>query len=209
MGSKATSSEKGMKSKFLLAAFIALAILALAVGTAFAGWTAIKNSGYAVTTNWHGIDVPGGQVVVATAGTTDQNVKKIEFIWKNASEFIIWDENITVSGPLVTSAVPGNVPQEVVDWANSKNGVKYWYAQSSHTPIEVGDWGVQVRFFKNGLRENEIGSEAEDFVVRATSFNTVPETPWGPIAISATFLGALGLFVFRKKLPLFRAQGIR
>ena len=199
-------SEKGMKSKLFLAAFIALAISALTIGTAFAGWAAIKNTGYAVTTNWHGIDVPGGQVVIATAGTIDQNVKKIEFIWKNANEFIIWDENITVSGPLVTSAVPGNVPQEVVDWANSKNGVKYWYAQSSHTPTEVGDWGVQVRFF--GIVRVRGNSEV-DFVVRATSFNMVPETPWGPIAISATLLGALGLFVFRKKLPPFRAQGIR
>ena len=199
-------SEKGMKSKLFLAAFIALAISALTIGTAFAGWAAIKNTGYAVTTNWHGIDVPGGQAVIATAGTTDQNVKKIEFIWKNANEFIIWDENITVAGPLVTSAVPGNVPQEVVDWANSKNGVKYWYAQSSHTPTEVGDWGVQVRFLGT-VRVR--GNSEVDFVVRATPFNVVPETPWGPIAISATLLGALGLFVFRKKLPPVRAQGIR
>jgi hypothetical protein len=199
-------SEKGMKSKLFLAAFIALAISALTIGTAFAGWAAIRNTGYAVTTNWHGIDVPGGQAVIATAGTTDQNVKKIEFIWKNANEFIIWDENITIAGPLVTSAVPGNVPQEVVDWANSKNGVKYWYAQSSHTPTEVGDWGVQVRFLGT-VRVR--GNGEVDFVVRATSFNVVPETPWGPIAISATLLGALGLFVFRKKLPPFRAKAIR
>jgi hypothetical protein len=200
-------SEKGMKSKLFLAAFIALAISALTIGTVFAGWESIKNSRYAVTTNWHGIEVPGGQVVVATAGTTDLNVIKVEFIWKNASEFIVWDENITVSS-MVTHDVPPNVPQEVVEWANDQPaGVMYKYAQSSHTPTELGDWGVQVRFF--GIARRARGSDAEDFVVRATSFNLVPETPWGPIAISATLLGALGLFVFRKKLPPFRAQRIR
>ena len=198
-------SEKGMKSKILLAAFIALAISALAVGTVFAQWPAIT-TGYAVTTNWHGTDVPGGQEVIVTAGTTDANVKTINFTWKTPGGVIVWSEIIPVSGPLVTPAVPGNVPQEVVDWANNNHGVTYWYAQSSHTPTEAGDWGVQARFLGT-VRVR--GNSQVDFVVRATSFNLVPETPWGPIAISATLLGALGLFVFRKKLPPFRAQGIR
>ena len=198
-------SEKGMKSRFLLAAFIALAISALAVTAVFAQWPAIT-TGYAVTTNWHGTDVPGGQEVIVTAGTTDANVKTINFTWKTPGGVIVWSEIIPVSGPLVTPAVPGNVPQEVVDWANNNHGVTYWYAQSSHTPTEAGDWGVQTRFLGT-VRVR--GNSQVDFVVRATSFNLVPETPWGPIAISATFLGALGLFVFRKKLPPFRAQGIR
>jgi hypothetical protein len=206
MRSKTISSEKGMKSKLLLAAFIALAISALAVGIVFAHWPAIT-TGYAVTTNWHGIDVPGGQEVVVTAGTTDPSVKTINFTWKNAGGGTVWSEIVPVSGPLVAPDVPPyKVPQEVVDWANNNLGVTYWYAQSSHTPTEVGDWGVQARFL-GAVKEK--GNSEVDFVVRATSFNLVPETPWGPIAISATLLGALGLFVFRKKLPPFRAQGIR
>jgi len=207
MRSKTISSEKGMKSKFLLAAFIALTISALAVGIAFAGWDAIKNSGYAVTTNWHGVDVPGGQVVVVTAGTTDMSVTTIRFIWRSPDgNTVVWNETVPVSGPLVAPAVPVNAPQEIVDWANSNNGVRYLYAQNSHAPSEVGDWGVQAIFLRT-LRTR--GNAQIDFVVRATSFNLVPETPWGPVAIAATFLGALGLFVFRKKLPPFRAQGTK
>lgn len=199
-------SEKGMKSKVLLAAFIALAISALAVGTVFAQWPAIT-TGYAVTTNWHGIDVPAGQEVIVTAGTTDPNVKTINFTWKTPGGVTVWSEIVPVIGPLVAPDVPPyKVPQEVVDWANNNHGVTYWYAQSSHTPTEAGDWGVQARFLGT-VRVR--GNSQVDFVVRATSFNLVPETPWGPIAISATFLGALGLFVFRKKLPPFRAQVIR
>jgi len=61
-----------MKPRFsMIAVLLASLFLFASVSIAYAQWAAIKDSGYAVTTNWHGVDVPIGQDVIATAGTTD------------------------------------------------------------------------------------------------------------------------------------------
>ena len=117
------------------------------------------STGYAVTSNWHGKDVPSGTDVVVTAMTTDAKVDHVLFVWKNPADQTVW------------------VDIEAVE----PNGTKYddakliYYATSTHKPETLGDWGVQAIFvdldgiFKCHLRL---------FVKRrATSFNVIPEVP--------------------------------
>lgn len=187
-----------MKNTCLLVIFTLFFILfVIGVDVARAQWSPIKESGYAVTTNWHKIDVPIGQTVVATAGTTDLSVTKIGFIWRDPSNNIVWIENITVT-EITAPSVPLNVPKEVVKWAEENAGTKYRYAQSVHIPNAMGDWGIQAIFYDATKSK---GKEKHDFVVRrATSINVIPDAPFVGTAglISAMALG-FGLFKFKNK----------
>jgi len=69
-------------------------LLSLSFNLAHAHWSAI-NSGYAVTTNWHGKEVPLGQSVTAWAGTTNSSVYQVEFKWKNKTGHVIYDVIVT------------------------------------------------------------------------------------------------------------------
>ena len=80
------------------------------------------NSGYAVTSNYHGLNVPIGADVVVTAMSTSHLVDKVRFIWKDPAGHVIWDETINVF----------------------HNGTTYYdklvyYAISAHKPEIVGD----------------------------------------------------------------------
>jgi hypothetical protein len=80
-----------------------------------AQWAAIS-SRYAVTTNWHGKDVPLSSTVTATAGTTDSNVKTVEFVWKDPTEDVVWDVAVSIDGPLTSPNVPDGATPEIIDW---------------------------------------------------------------------------------------------
>jgi len=160
-----------------------------------AQWPAI-NSGYAVTTNWHGIDVPLGASVTAWAGTTDSTVEKVEFIWKDADGNVVRDEMVTVDATLdkyTTPAVPPGAPPEIVDWAQKPMnwGITIWYAQDTYPSVTdpLGDWSVKAKFI-NAFGQT-VSSESDSFPVRATSFNVVPEVSFGTIAILIAMFGAL------------------
>jgi len=183
--------------------FLVSVALFASVNVAQAQWPAITN-GYAVTTNWHGSDIPFGQSVVVTAGTTDSQVKRVEFVWHYPNGSVAFDENVTVSGPLVTPAHPPDVPEELVDWANQHDGsdpiypkITYWYAQSTYMPNVLGDWGVQALFRDSGNIRKGQGNQI--IKIRATSFNAVPEMQFGTIAILVSMFGALGVFALKKK----------
>jgi hypothetical protein len=189
--------EKGYLKKIYLFALLVLWLAVLAyTDVAKAQWSAI-NSGYAVTTNWHGIDVPIGQRVVATAGTTDSAVTHVVFIWRNSSENIVWVDNVTVS-ELSTPNVPSNVSDEVVKWANENQGICYRYAQSAKIPNMVGEWGVQAIFY-NATKPQ--GNPRENFVVKkATSINVIPDAPVvGTAGLVSAMAFGLGLFKLKQK----------
>jgi hypothetical protein len=176
-------------------ALAAMANIALALG--YSGWSAI-GTGYAITSNWQGIEVPIGQNVVATAGTTDLTITTIIFRWHDPADNVMWEDTVPVSGPITTPTTPSNVPNDVTDWANDNPDTQYLYAQSAHMPSTIGDWGVQA-FFIGPYGKTKAG--LEDVVqIRAASFNVIPELPIiGTAGITIAMLLGLGLFSAKRK----------
>lgn len=204
-----TSVVLEMRLPHVVVGILLVSLLLLAgVNLADASWNALS-SGYAVTTNWHGIDVPIGQSVTATAGTTDSEVRFVEFRWMYPNQSLFTSVRIDVSGPLITPTVPpGSISHEITDWANQHDGsdpnyprITYWYAQNIQILTEPGDWGVQAKFY---MRAHDAFSVPPDTIkIRATSFNAVPEVPFGTVAILLSWIGVLAVFALRKKhLPI-------
>ena len=194
--------RKTMKLRFAILV-IALAGVLLSATTIVvqAQWPAIS-SGYAVTTNWHGVDVPLGQPVTAWAGTTNDSVHSVEFEWKDPDETSVWNETVSVFGPFTTPDVPTNVPPDIVDWANSNHNVTIWYANCTRNPSVwtgtiIGDWGVKAKFMDTA----GIPGHEEYTAFRATSFVVIPEVPFGIIAVLLSMFGAF----FVKKKWTFRS----
>jgi hypothetical protein len=163
-----------------------LVVLSLLIVSVSAQWSAL-NSGYAVTTDYHGVDILPGTVVTATAGTTDANVRNVTFVWKypNGTEAFI--------DPQVPVEFKGNY------WTNNAGSFPIYEATSSYRVVlPIGDWGVQAFF--NGAGGHLQGQGSDTIKIRATSFNAVPDVPIVGTAgaVAAMFLG-LGLFLKRKK----------
>ena len=145
---------------------IPLAILFIALVGSFItlasahNWDGSLESGYGVTSNYHGIDVPSSSTVVVTAMTTDAVVDHVLFVWKNPAEQIIWVD--------IESVYSNGTTYE-------KDGKLIYYANSSHIPNSIGDWGVKAIFVDlNGIYR----CETKLIVARrATSFNVIPEIP--------------------------------
>ncbi len=158
--------------------FIVIGFAAL-VGSAIAGNS--LGSGYAVTSDWHGKDVPPGSMVTVTAMTTDETVDRVTFLWKNPNGGLIW---------------------EVVDNTRTADGEyegKTVYTFSSaNAPTEQGDWGVQALFQGADGKTKE---GIEDVIkIKATSFLVVPDLPFvGTLGASAAALLGLGLFAVKRK----------
>ena len=190
-----------MKLRFTVAAILFATVLVFAnTNIAQAQWPAIS-SGYAVTTNWHGQEVPLGESVTAWAGTTHSEVENVEFLWiAPDEETVVWDPWIEVFGPYTTPAVPDGVPQEIIDWAEDHLGVDIWYAQNTQTPDVLGDWGVQALFHAGSGKIK--GQDSTIVAIRASSINAVPEVPFGTIAISLSMFVILGVFAIKRKRGL-------
>jgi hypothetical protein len=139
------------------------------------------SSGYAVTNNYHGQNVPFGADVIVTAMSTNSQVDEVRFIWKDPAGQVVWDETINVFHNGTTY-----------------NGKLVYYAISTHKPGAIGDWGVQAKFY------DEINYCWMDFDIRlatrATSFNVVPELPLiGTAGASVAMVLGLALFKAKRK----------
>ncbi len=167
------------------------------------GWSAIDGSGYAVTSNWHGIDVTGYQEVTITAGTTRASIHVVIFRWNDPAGNTVWEDTVPVSGPLTTPQTPPEpIPDELEQWATTNPDVTYFYAQAKRTPNIPGDWGVQA-FFIGADGRSKAGLE-DVVTVRATSFNLIPEVPiLGTAGAGVMMALGLGLFVRRQKKNTF------
>ena len=103
---------------------------------------------YKVTSNFHGIDTPLGADVVVTATTNDPEVTQVTFLWKDASENIVYTDVVTVVGGT---------------------------AESSNQPDSFGDWGVQALFQgPDGKTKQGVDLVVS---IKATSFFVIPEIP--------------------------------
>lgn len=190
-----------MKLRFAVATILFASLLVFAnTNIAQAQWSAI-NSGYAVTTNWHGQEVPLGEEVTAWAGTTRSEVKKVEFLWRAPDEeTVVFHDWIYIDGPYTTPTVPDGVPQEIIDWANENPGIDVYYANNTQTPDVLGDWGVQALFHAGSGKIK--GQDSTIVAIRASSTHTVPEVPFGTIAISLSMFVILGIFTIKRKRSL-------
>lgn len=188
-----------MKLRLISASILLAGILiVLAVNIAYAQWAAIKDSGYAITTDWHGETVPFGERVTAWAGTTNSSVYKVEFEWLNETDHVIFEENITNLVSYTTPSVPLGVPQEIIDWADKYPNYTILYANSSQIPNSIGNWTVKAYFYALGGHVR--GPETNIVKMRATSLHTVPDIPVvGTAGAVAAMLLGLGLFWHKKK----------
>jgi len=179
-----------------VATFLVMIIITL-LPSANAQWNAIK-SGYAITTNWHGEDVPAGTPVTAWAGTTNETVYQIRFLWLDPNETIRYDVIVTDIDYFTTPDYPPGAPEDIIEWAKNNPDITVWYASNTQTPDSLGDWAVKALFYSpEGHLMNSTVTK-----IRATSFNTVPYTPIGTIIIAVTMIAALTTFMTRKrKIP--------
>jgi len=197
-----------MKLPYIVVVFLLTGLFLLAgVNLADAQWDALS-SGFAVTTNYHGKDVLIGQSVTATAGWApalapagirDIEVETVEFVWHFPNGTVAYTDIVGISTDSITTpneAPPAPIPPEISEWGEKYPGVEYWYAQSTHAPTVLGDWGVQA-IFHNTVRI--CGKNSETIRVRGTSFNVVPEVPFGTAVILLSWIGLLGVFAVRKK----------
>jgi hypothetical protein len=155
-------------------------IMLLGAGAAYAAYPSLA-SGYAIDSNYHGIDVPPGSDVIVTAYTTDMEVYQVTFLWK-------YPNGTLAFGPEVDNTAVAGDPFE----GNPVNTFS-----STHSVDVTGDWGVQALFQSpDGTTKENI-----DYVVKikATSFFVVPDFPMiGTLGSLGAMLLGLGLFIKRK-----------
>jgi len=160
-----------------------------------AQWSAI-NSGYAVTTNYHGITVNIGSPITATAGTTNLNVLQVEFLWMDPGKNIHRDVTVSLlEVSRTTYPWPGPINDEIIQWCDSQSStLHYKFAQDTlpgELLDEAGDWTVQAHFLNTG--------EKPEDRIRATSWMSIPEAPLGTITILLGMFGALSLYLTTKR----------
>ncbi len=186
-----------MKGKVAVLALAIVIVIAFA-GRAYAQWNAIS-SGYAVTTDFHGLSVSPGTLVTVTAGTTDVRVFEVIFVWHYPDGSVAFTETVPVTWTTCPTPPPSPIPKEITDWvATQPTGFVYGYAQSSHVADVLGDWGVQALFHDHA--GHQVGEYTEIVAVRSTSFNVVPLIPvLGTAGMALSLLAGLGLFIKRRR----------
>lgn len=179
-----------MKSKIIsIVVLLASLLVSLPRVQATFDWSGTSiNSGYAVTTDWRGTEVPLEEEVTAWAGTTDDSIVEVKFRWVKPDGTDWW--------------VLGNDEGEEVWPASSGQMVHEW--TSSVTPIDpstdLGDWGVQAVFYDSEAHGvGPIPEQPGKVTVRARSFFAVPEVPIGTVAVVVAMFGALGFFALKRK----------
>ena len=170
------------RRKSILLSMLTFALICSLATAVYASSPPINlNDGYELVTNWHGVDIPPGTEVVATAMTTNASVTRVTFLWKNP-----------VGTPVFTDPdVP--VFQNGTMW----DGKLIYYAISSYTPLAIGDWGIQALF--QDSTDRTIQGAQNVVAIRARSFNVILEIPIiGTIGASIAMLGGLTYRMTRK-----------
>jgi hypothetical protein len=173
--------EEVRMRKGILLSILTVALVFSVATVAYAAPPINLNDGYEIITNWHGVDVPPGTEVVATAMTTNPEVARVTFLWKNPSD------TPTYTDPDVAVFQNGTM------W----DGKLIYYAISTYTPNIMGDWGVQA-LFQDSTGRTIQGVEGV-VAIRARSFNAVPEIPiLGTVGATIAMLAGLTYKMKRK-----------
>lgn len=159
--------------------FILTFALICSFATAVYAQVQALSTGYAITSNYHGIDVPPGSNVVVTAMTTDPTVYQVTFLWKDPTGRTADFEEIT---PLFHNGT-------------MYNGKLIYYAISENIVNTIGDWGVQALFQAPGGKTKQ--GITEVVKIRATSFNVIPEVPL--IGTAGASIAMIAGFTYRMK----------
>lgn len=169
-----------MRKRILFAVFVAALIGSLVSVASAYNWNGSLKSGYAVTSNYHGVDVPSGATVVVTTMTTDCSVDTVTFVWKNPAGQVVFTET-----------------KQVCTNGTKYNGKLIRYANSTFAPNSYGDWGVQAKFLD--VHRFCRCTWTEKVAKRATSFNVIPEVPLiGTAGASIVMLSGLTYKLKRK-----------
>lgn len=168
--------------KLVVLLFLVSLFILVSVNVASAQWNAI-NSGYAVTTNYHGIVVPPETPVTAIAGTTNLNVYEVKFRWLRPNETEAWLDPVT----------------EYVDEQWEGRIIRVF--NDTRIPDTDGDWGVQAIFYDgNGQGVGPVPEQPEKVAIRATSLNVIPDFPIiGTAGAVIAMLFSLNLFLHKKR----------
>lgn len=173
-----------MKTKLAVALMLLSIGLIVSVTVVYAPLSTL-GTGYAIDSNYHGIDVPLGTPVTVTAFTLDHRVVQVTFRWHMPNDTVRWEVTVPVS------------PTGTYGTWNNGTSAEILTANNTQIPDVVGDWGVQA-FFQDSAGKDKAGLE-DVIKTKATSFNAIPEVPYGTIAIFLAMVGALGIFVIKKK----------
>jgi hypothetical protein len=193
-----------MKGKLLTIGFSTVIVSLLLCSVVHASWSTLE-TGYAVTSNWEGIQIQSGTPVTLTAGTLDSTVTSVTFRWvgpPDGSGDCLLDETV----PVYTNGTIGH-------WENG-TAAEIRYAESTYE-ISQGLWNVQI-IFSNAEGDSNLvlgNSEGNDNTVERNywlgakdyyydydeSFFHVPEIALGTIGASVAMAAALGLFMIKKK----------
>ena len=174
-----------MKTKIVALMLLVVAFLPSVIAVS-APWSTL-GTGYAITSNYHGVPVPPMTPVTVTAGTLDTRVTQVTFRWHRPS-----GGSVNFTAAVFTNGTTGQ-------WNNGTTA-EIRYAISTYTPDELGDWGVQA-FFQD--TEGRTRAEVENTLkIRATSFYVTPEIPSGTIGAIAMMTAALALVALNRKAAL-------
>jgi hypothetical protein len=192
--------DKIMKTRYYAILLLTFCLfIFLSIQISYAQWDAI-NSGYGITTNWHGREVPFGESVTAWAGTRDQDVTAIFFRWKRPDDSVYAEYNDT---SLVKcdrpSDIPSDAPEEIKDWAeNNPDKFPIWIATNTQIPNTIGEWTVKAYFIGPGGKTKE--QVENTIMIKGTSFNVISDFPLvGTAGALVAMLLGLNLFMRRKR----------
>jgi hypothetical protein len=189
-----------MKGKILTIGFLTVIASLLLCSAVHASWSTLE-TGYAVTSDWKGMQTEDGTPVTITAGTLDPTVTSVTFGWLSipdgGGDYVL-EETV----PVYTNGTIGQ-------WKDG-TPAEIRYASSTYVVVPEGFWAVQV-FFNSEEGNPVINSEGEGNVVNQqfswigtmqSDNSTVfpaPEIPLGTIGASVAMVAALGLFMIKKK----------
>ena len=148
-------------------------------------WSAI-DSGYAVTTNYHGQDVipPPDPPLRAKVGVLAVNFNELLYVkveLRDPNGNVVLTVNIDKSATWIDDISPKGNP------------IKYaWTDPLIPDTWAIGHYSVKAYFYAEGGRG--LANEEDLYAMRATSIMTIPEIPLGTLTVIATMLISLALF---------------
>lgn len=137
------------------------------------------SSGYGITTDWHGVDVPIGSGVTAYIVTTDPLAVEVKIIWltpePNREDRWIEILDLDDDGGIYT------YNDKTVSYAIS----------TERYPDLLGDWGVKAIFYDEAGEPCNEPPYNDVLSIKATSFFSTPEIPYGTLAATLSMIAAL------------------